>query len=141
MDVQINYWGVLLATAASFAVGGIWYSKGVFGNLWAKLAKVKMDKQVSSADMTKLMLTQGALSFVTAYVLAYLSYIVHAFYQGSWLVDSLSTAVWVWLAFTFCRFWTHDMFEGRPVKLTLLNATHELVTLLAMAAAIGWLHP
>jgi len=141
MEVQINYWGVLLATLTSFAVGGIWYSQGVFGKVWGKLAGIKMDKPVSGSEMSRLMLTQALLSFVTAYILAHVVFLSHAFYKDSWMVDALSTAFWVWLGFILTRFWTHDMFEGRRKKLTLLNTMHELATLLFMAVAIGWLHP
>lgn len=141
MEVQVNYWGVALAAATSFAVGGVWYSKGVFGKLWAKLAGIKMDRQVPAGEMTGLLLTQGVLSFVTAYILAHVIFLAHSFYNDAWLMDALSTAFWVWLGFVFCRLLTHDMFEGRSKKLTLINTAHELVTLLAMAAVIGWLHP
>lgn len=141
MEVQINYWGVLLAALTSFAVGGIWYSRGVFGTVWGKLAKVKMDRPVSGGEMTGLMLTQAVLSFVTAYILAHVIFLAHSFYKDGWMMDALSTAFWIWLGFVMTRFLTHDMFEGRSKKLTLLNTMHELVTLLVMAAVIGWLHP
>ena len=141
MEVQVNYWGVLLATLSSFAIGGIWYSQGVFGKMWGKLAKIKMDRPVRASEMTGLMLTQAVLSFVTAYILAHVIFLSHSFYNNGWVMDALSTAFWVWLGFILTRFFTHDMFEGRSKKLTLLNTMHELVTLLVMAAIIGWLHP
>jgi F0F1-type ATP synthase assembly protein I len=36
---------------------------------------------------------------------------------------------------------THDLFEGRRKKLTILNVAFELVTLVVMGVIIGWLHP
>ncbi|HSX02405.1 MAG TPA: hypothetical protein VLI05_03785 [Candidatus Saccharimonadia bacterium] len=35
------------------------------------------------------------------------------------------------------RFITHDAFEGRPVKLTILNLSNELVTIMLMGLIIG----
>ena len=32
--MNINIWAVLVATVASFVLGGLWYSHAVFGRLW-----------------------------------------------------------------------------------------------------------
>ena len=48
-------------------------------------------------------------------------------------------AVFLFVGFTAARMITHDAFEGRPAKLTILNSTHELVTILVMAVIIGLL--
>jgi hypothetical protein len=137
MEVQINYLAVLLAGASSMVVGSIWYAQSVFGATWAKLAKVNMDKKVSGSSLASLMGLTFLASLVTAYVLAHVSYLSNQFFGNSFLQDSLTTAFWVWLGFNALRFWTHDMFEGRRKKLTILNASNELVTLLVMALVIG----
>jgi len=55
--------------------------------------------------------------------------------------DALTVSLWLWLGFTAARFYVHDTFEMRRKKLTLLNAAHELVTVLVMALILGWIHP
>jgi hypothetical protein len=47
------------------------------------------------------------------------------------------TAFWAWLGFTASRIITHDAFEGRRKKLTLLTISHELVTFMVMGLIIG----
>jgi uncharacterized membrane protein YwzB len=141
MHVDINYWAVLLAAASSMVVGAVWYAKGVFGTTWGKLAGVKMDRKVSGAEMTQLMMVQFAVSLLTAYVLAHFVFFVHYFTQNDWLMDGLNTALWAWIGFTATRLVSHDMFEGRRKKLTLLNCAHEVVTLAVMGLILGWLHP
>jgi hypothetical protein len=47
------------------------------------------------------------------------------------------TGLILWAGFTAARFVTHDAFEGRPWGLTLMNVSHELVTVLVMAVIIG----
>lgn len=141
MHVDINYWAVLLAGASSMVVGAIWYAKPVFGDIWGKLAGVKMDRKVDPKDMAMLMVTQFVISLVTAYILAHFVFFVHYFAQDNWIRDGVYTALWAWLGFTACRLATHDMFEGRRKKLTVLNAAHEVVTLVVMGLIIGWLHP
>jgi hypothetical protein len=141
MSVEINYLAVLLAGASSMLVGSIWYARGVFGNTWAKLAKVDMNRKPESGEMFKLLGLTFVASLITAYVLAHVVYLSHSFFGNSWLQDSVTTAFWVWLGFTATRMLTHDLFEGRRKKLTLLNWGNELTTLLVMALVIGWLHP
>ncbi len=134
MDVEINIWAVALAMVSSMVVGSIWYAKPVFGNMWAKWAKVDMKKN-SSAAMP--IIVTAVVSLITAYVLAHVTYLSNQFFDNSFLQDALSTAFWVWLGFTAARMITHDAFEGRPYKLTLLNVAHEFVTIMVMGLVIG----
>src|SRR4051812_2416899 len=98
MDVHINMWAVLAATASSMVVGSIWYSMSAFGKIWAKLAKVDMSKDRGS--VAKPILITLVVSLVTAYVLAHVSYLSNQFFNHSFLQDAVSTAFWMWLGFT-----------------------------------------
>lgn len=136
MDVQVNFLAVFLAMISSMVVGSIWYARPVFGNMWIKLAKVDMKKN-SSAVMP--IITTAIVSLITAYVLAHVTFLSHHFFNNSFLQDALSTAFWTWLGFTAARMITHDVFEGRPAKLTCLNISHEFVTFMVMGLVIGLL--
>jgi hypothetical protein len=138
MNVEVNMWAVLLATLSSMAVGSVWYAKSVFGKTWMKLIK-KNEKDLSSGAS---MAIGGTLiaSFITAYVLAHVAFLSNNFFHNSFFQDTTTTAFWLWLGFTATRFVTHDLFEHRPVTLTLMNSAHELVTVMVMAVIIGWLH-
>ena len=131
MEVQVNYVAVLLAGLSSMIVGSIWYMPGVFGKSWAKLSKAKMDGSPAIYVATLV------ASLVTAYILAHVTYLSNSFFKDSFLQDALTTAFWLWLGFTAARLLVHDLFEGRRKKLFLINAAHELVTVLVMALIIG----
>lgn len=133
MDVGINYLAVLLAAASSMVVGSIWYAQAVFGKTWQRLAKVKSTNE----GMGYALGATAAVSLITAFVLAHVIYLSNSYFENSFLQDSLTTAFWVWLGFTAARIITHDAFEGRRKKLTILNISHELVTLLVMGLIIG----
>lgn len=135
MVPEINYWAVLIATASSMVVGSIWYTPKVFGTRWAKLANVDMSRPGASAVVP--IVVTVIVSFVTAWVLAGASSIAWHFYEGSYLWAALLTGVILWAGFTAARFITHDAFEGRPSSLTVLNISHELVTIIVMALIIG----
>ena len=135
MVPEINIWAVLLATVSSMVVGALWYSRPLFGRRWMELARVDESRMQSSA-VGAYVLTIFA-SFLTAAVLAGSVAIAQEFYNGSFFVNSLVTAVILWIGFTAARFLTHDAFERRPAALTTMNLGHELVTILVMAAIIG----
>jgi flagellar biosynthesis protein FlhB len=123
MSVDVNMWAVLLAAVSSMVVGSLWYLPATFGNTWQRLAKVKM---VDRSKMTpgSMVWVYGSVfvaSLVTAYVLALVTGLYNNFFNDSFMSD--------------------DTFEMRRKKLTLLNAAHELVTILVMALIIGWLKP
>ena len=132
---HINYWAVILATLSSMVVGSIWYTPKVFGNYWMKAAKVTPSGKAS--DAVGPIVVTVIVSFITAWVLAGSVFIAFKFYDGNFFVNSIVTAILLWAGFTAARFITHDAFDRRPNGLTVLNITHELVTILVMAVIIG----
>lgn len=139
MEVQINWVGVALAAASTMVVGSVWYARSVFGSTWMKLAKVKENQMKDGA--VQAMVLAFLASLVTAYILAHFAYLSNTFFNNSWMADSVITAFWGWLGFTAARMLTHDLFEGRPNQLTVLNLANELVTFLAMGIVIGLFQP
>lgn len=135
MIPEINYWAVILATLSSMVVGSIWYAPKVFGTRWSQLADVSMEGR--GRDAVVPMALTVAVSFITAWVLAGAATIAWHFYEGSYVVAAVVTAILLWAGFTAARFVTHDAFEGRPSGLTAMNVAHELVTLAVMAIIIG----
>ena len=132
MIPEINYWAVILATISTMVVGTIWYARPVFGTWWEKAARVEQPANAVTAIIITVV-----VSFVSAWVLAGVAAIAQEFYGGNFLGNTVLTAVILWAGFTAARFITHDAFENRPWRLTLLNIAHELVTFLVMALIIG----
>lgn len=135
MNVEVNYVAVLLATLSTMVVGSVWYTPKVFGNTWMKLAGLKQ-KDLEKNGIKPIVITVF-VSLITAYVLAHVAFLSNQFFKHSFLQDSLTTAFWLWLGFTAARIITHDAFEGRPKKLTLLTISHELITFMVMGLIIG----
>jgi cation transport ATPase len=139
MSVEINWLAVLLATVSSMFVGGFWYGDAGFGKPWRKLLgtdKIKMTPEMKrefNMSLVKAFLTAGLM----AYVLAHVIYLSHSFYLNSWLQDSLTTALWMWLGFQLTRTIMRDAFELRRKKLTLINTGNDLATIMVMGLIIG----
>jgi ABC-type multidrug transport system fused ATPase/permease subunit len=135
MVPDINYWAVILATLSSMVVGSIWYTPRVFGNYWMKTSGVQPSGR--AADAVIPMVVTVLVSFITAWVLAGAVFISQNFYGGSFLGNSVVTGLVLWAGFTAARFVTHDAFDRRPSGLTILNISHELVTVVIMSLIIG----
>ena len=135
MIPEINYWAVVLATLSSMIVGSIWYTPKVFGNFWMKASGVTPSG--NARDAVGPILVTLVVSFITAWVLAGAAFISQHFYGGSFLANTVVTAIILWAGFTAARFITHDAFDKRPTRLTVLNVAHELVTVVVMALIIG----
>lgn len=137
MDVQVNFWAVLLAAASSMVIGSMWYSQSAFGKAWVKLAKIKMDRTPRPSEMAWLLSSTFVASLLTAYILAHVTFLSNQFFQNSFLQDALTTGFWLWLGFVLTRFYVHDAFEGRTKWLTTLNVGHEFVTIMTIGLIIG----
>lgn len=137
--VEVNLIAVLLAAVSTMVVGSIWYSPIGFYKQWAKLANVKPDPTFKGSKMVLTYLAVFVASFITAYILAHIVFFTNQYSGNSYLLDAVLTGIWVWLGFTALRIFTHDTFEGRRKQLTVLNATHELITFLVMSLIIGLL--
>jgi hypothetical protein len=133
MLIDVNYWAVVIATISTMIVGSIWYTPRVFGNYWARVAKVDMDGRNAVIPI----ITTLIVSFISAWVLAMATQVAWTALGGSYLLVALLAGVLLWAGFTAARFITHDAFEGRPAGLTILNIAHELITIVIMAVIIG----
>jgi hypothetical protein len=139
MQVEVNYFAVLLAAVSSMVIGSIWYAPKVFGNTWKKL--VDLDDKKMRKNAPRAMAIAFAGSLITAYILAHFIFLSHKFFGNNYMQDAVTTALWLWLGLTAVRFIVHDAFEGRPTKLTMLNIANEFVTIIVMGIVIGFFVP
>lgn len=139
MNVEVNYLAVFLAALSSFAVGMVWYAKPVFGTMWGDM--VKLTEKQQKSGMVKAMGTAFVAAFITAYVVAHVAYLSNIYFGNSFLQDSLNTAFWLGIGIAATTIATHDAFEQRRRKLTVINIGNQLATLLVMGLVIGLLKP
>jgi hypothetical protein len=135
MIPAVNWLAVVLATVSSMIVGAVWYARPVFGRRWMRLSGIT--EEAASRGAAVPLIVTFVMSFLTALVLAGTATIVQAYYAGDFLLDTLVTAIVLWIGFTGARMITHDLFDRRPSSLTVLNLAHELVTIVVMALIIG----
>jgi xanthine/uracil permease len=139
MHVHIDLWAVLLSGVASMVIGMIYYADGLFGKDWKHLAKV--NGKEFQKEMPKIMPGMFLGALVTAYTVAFMTFLYHAYFNNSWMASAVTTALILWLGLSATTTFIHNSAEMRSIKLTAITVGNRLLSILAMGLIIGWLHP
>lgn len=139
MSVDINLWAVLLAGVSSMVIGMIYYSNQLFGKDWKKLAKI--DEKRFQKEMPRNMPGMFVAALVTAYTVAFTTFLYHNFFGNSWLAAGVTTSLMLWLGLSATTTFVHNAVDQRPMQLTAISVGNRLLSILAMGLIIGWLHP
>jgi hypothetical protein len=139
MRIDINLWAVLLAGVSSMVIGMVYYMDGVFGKQWKKLAKI--DTKRFEKEMPKVMPLMFAGALITAYVVAYFTFLYQNFFRTGWLGAGVVTSLILWLGVAATTVYIHNILDQRPSSLSAISLGNRLLSILAMGLIIGWLHP
>lgn len=131
---NVNYVAVMLAAAASFIFGGVWY--GIFSKPWMEAAGMTMEDIKPSGGPV-----------LAPYVNAFLAELVMAFMLAGILLTlggghanlkaGLVTGAMIWLGFVMSSLIVNHSFQGAKKALTMIDGGHWLGVLLIQGAAIG----
>lgn len=138
MDVvEVNYLAVLVAAIAYIVIGFVWYSDVLFGKLYRKEMGVKEGMKPGKDFMTKMMALGSLSALIMAYVLSHNIAFSGAYLGASGLWLGLMTGFWLWLGYQVIIFVNGYLYEGKSVKLTVLNASYLLIAMLVMGIIIS----
>ena len=136
MQIYVNYWAVLVAALASTALGMLWYSKLLFGKAWMRemgFTNESMER-AKARGMHKLYAAAFAGSLVMAYVLAHFVFV----WAATDFVGAFQLAFWTWLGFVATVMLGGVLWEGKSMKLYVLNALYQLASLYVMALILAY---
>ena len=128
---ETNWIAIILAAAASFVVGGLWYGP-LFGKAWRREQGIT-EGEVKSANMARI------------FGLNYLLTLIAAFILGHVLVTYGSPAVWtstmigggIGLAFVATSVGVICLYTQKSLKLFLIDGAYWTVSYAAMGAVFG----
>jgi hypothetical protein len=131
MDIShVNWLAVVVAALSAFMVGGIWYSKTLFGNAWMVDSNLNIE-QIEAGNKGKIF---GFTAFFS---------LLMAVNLGMFLADAKTDLAWgaeagclagIW---TFCAIAIHSLFELKSWRYIFINGGYSLVSLTLMGAIIG----
>lgn len=128
---EFNIWAVLAAGAASFVLGGLWYSPALFGKAWQREAGLS-DERLKNGNM--------ALIFGLAFVLSVVAAFVFAMFLGPRppLALGLGAGSSAGLCWVASSFGINYLFERKSLKLFLINGGYHTLqfTLIGLILAL-----
>ena len=131
--MAVNYLAILVASIVSMVLGFLWYGP-LFGKLWMRwmhFNKKKIDA-AQQQGMWKSYLSAFVGTLVTSLVMAgSLAYI-----GTRSVVDGITVAFWLWLGFVATTTLGSVLWEGKPIKVYLLNNAYNLLNLAVMATIL-----
>mgnify|MGYP001575846479 FL=1 len=132
---DVNFVAVVVAAIANMIIGSVWYAPPVFGKIWMELSGItgKKINEAKKRGMGKAYFAAFISSLVMSYVLA-----CFIDYTGSTTASGgAQTGFWLWLGFIAPIQLGMVLWEGKPIKLYILNILHYLVTLMVMGVILA----
>lgn len=131
---NVNLIAVLVAAVASMAIGAAWYS--TLAKPW--MAAVGFDEEtVKKGDNPIIYVIAVICHFIMAYVLTGVIY--HASPGGEMTIyTGLLSAFLIWAGFVVTTMIVNHRFQMKSWMLTIIDAGHYLLVMLAQGAILGW---
>lgn len=142
MNVDVTWVGIIVAVGVSMALGFLWYSPIVLGKPWQKEKGFTPESmQAAQKEMGKWYLVSAVLALITAYVLNHVIVFSLNFFNGQYsnLATGLMSGFYMWLGFMMPVQATATLFGDRKWRLFAIDTGYQLVSILAMGVAIGFL--
>lgn len=129
----VHWPAVVVSTLTAFAIGGLWYSKSVFGGIW--LEEVGLTEEaVNDANMP--------MTFGGTFVLQFLAITAFAVLLGpdsSWLTG-LQSGLMIGIFWIATAYGITYLFEQRSIRLFMINAGYNVVLFALIGTLIGYWH-
>ena len=130
---NINWLAVVVSTFVAFAVGGLWYSKALFGSTWMEEVGLT-EEAANNANMPKTFGGTFMLQFLAVTALAALIGT-----DGSWQ-SGLQSGLLVSIFWVATAYGITYLFEQRSMRLFLINAGYNIVLFAIVGTIIGSWH-
>lgn len=126
--LNVNFLAVLVAALSSFLLGGLWYSRALFGVTWSREAGVSADKQ-----------GHKPMVFVTSYLLAFLAAWLFAALLPTEITAAQATLLGalIGMAWVATSFGINYGFGDRSLTLWLIDAGYHTLQFTLFGAIIG----
>ncbi|MDE0573505.1 DUF1761 domain-containing protein [Demequina sp. B12] len=129
---DISWLGVLLAFIATFVLGWLWYSPGLFFKPWQRAVGFT-DEDMKDANMAA---SFGQMILGNALGVIALAVLFVPLGVDSWWAGLLTGAI-LGVVFRWGAHWVHDGFALRSPLATLIDGAHDTVALAAAGAILG----
>lgn len=138
VQVPVNYLAVVVSAIASMVIGFLWYGS-LFGKQWMALSGINPAKidEAKKQSMGKGYALAFVGSLLTAYILNHVIALSNAYFSTSGIQAGLTSGFWMWLGFVVPVTLNSLLWEGKPLKLWILNTSYYLVMFLIVGGILA----
>lgn len=131
--VQMNYLAVLVCGVVAMGLGVLWYSPFLFGKIWLD----SLDK--SEDDLKKKFnpLKTYGLAFVGHLIMAYALARIMVYTGADSVAQGIRIAFLCWIGFTAATMTINAVFEGKSIRLILVDGGYHLIVLHVFGIILG----
>ena len=126
-----NILAVIIMALVYMGIGGLWYSKGLFGKMWAECCS-HHGKEKECSPSTKCYIGCLIVAFITAYVLAYFINMSQAVTTG----EGIKVALCAWIGFSATTMYSGVIWGKKPLKAYFIDAGFTLVMFIIWGAIL-----
>ena len=132
----LNLWAVLLAAAASFVFGGVWY--GVLSKQWMEAANLTEEQIRGKGGPSPV---PFVITFIAQLIMAWMlaGVLLHLAKSGlpANVRNGMISAAFIWLGFIATTQVVNHQFQMQKRTLTLIDCGHWLGVMLIQGAILG----
>ena len=132
-SVTVNYLAVVVAAAAAFLLGALWYSPALFAKQWVAVHGYTPEKLQA---MRQTMARTYAVSFLCFLVMAW---VMAVLVDRIVILDALGGVKLgglTWLGFAVTLGLTANLYSDKPLAAFLIDAGYQLVYMILMAVIV-----
>lgn len=129
---DVNWWAIVVATLATFALGSVYYARSVLGNVWMKLAGLTQ-ADIKKADLKMSMGATLVVTLVSAWGLAVMEKLLSV---DGWM-SGAGFGLFVGLVFVATGWLVNALYEQRSIKLWKINAGYATLALVVIGAVLA----
>lgn len=130
LSSRLNWFAAIVSAVANMIVGAVWY--GVLANPW--LEGIGKTREWANENQRP---TDYIIAFANSLLMAFFLANVMSWADVSGFGAGIVMGFFMWLGFNGLSFATNHAFEGRSLKLWLVNSCIYLVGLMVMGAILG----
>jgi hypothetical protein len=135
---EVSFIPILIAAVANVVIGMIWYNPHVFGGAWMRMTGITPEQAERGKRRMPLHVLLGFVaSMLIAYVIAYfgMAWTGYLGINADW-TTALQLAFWCWIGFVAPVLLSSVIWEQKPIRFYLINASYWLVSFMIMALVL-----
>ncbi|MDP3645836.1 MAG: DUF1761 domain-containing protein [bacterium] len=132
--ITVSFLPILIAGVVAVFVGWLWYSQYLFGNAYTRLSGATPEMVERGKKRMPLNIFVSLLAYMLiAWVMTFVGIALNEFID--W-ISAIELGFWIWIGFVAPVMLGMVVWEQKPFQLYLIQVSHWLVTLIAIALVL-----